>query len=48
MTDNEIGSEEGICFIADMDSWGWNNFGVSYATQFFEAMSGRYGNFEFD
>jgi hypothetical protein len=43
MTDREIGSDQGICFIADMESsWGWRNFGVSYATQFFDTLSERF------
>lgn len=41
-TDTEVGSTLGISVIADMQAWGWPNFGISYAQSFFDALIGRF------
>jgi hypothetical protein len=42
MTEREKSCTEGIAFMADMENWGWSNFGIYYAKTFFDTMQGRF------
>eukprot|EP00475_Leptophrys_vorax_P031474 TRINITY_DN47684_c0_g1_i1.p1 TRINITY_DN47684_c0_g1~~TRINITY_DN47684_c0_g1_i1.p1 ORF type:complete len:317 (-),score=89.83 TRINITY_DN47684_c0_g1_i1:92-1042(-) len=42
MTEREKSCSEGIAFMADMENWGWQNFGIRYAKTFFDTMQGRF------
>jgi CRAL/TRIO domain len=42
MSENETTATYGLSFIANLDGWGWSNFGVKYAKSFFDTMQGRF------
>ncbi|KAI9340865.1 CRAL-TRIO domain-containing protein [Obelidium mucronatum] len=39
---DETAAKYGFTFVCDMKNWGWQNFGLSYASQFFAVLSGRF------
>jgi len=42
MTEREKTATEGLAFMANMADWGWSNFSVRYAKNFFDTMQGRF------
>jgi len=42
MSEDERVATVGLSFVANMDGWGWSNWGVRYAKNFFDTMQGRY------
>ncbi|KAI9008632.1 CRAL-TRIO domain-containing protein [Hyaloraphidium curvatum] len=42
INEEEAAATDGISFTADLTDWGWSNFGVAYASQFFAIIQGKY------
>jgi len=42
MTERESTATEGLAFMANMEDWGWSNFSIKYAKNFFDTMQGRF------
>lgn len=42
ITEFEDACVTGICFMCNMENWGWSNFGVRYAKNFFDTLQGRF------
>jgi len=42
MTERESTATEGLAFMANMADWGWSNFSMNYAKNFFDTMQGRF------
>jgi len=42
MTERESTATEGLAFMANMKDWGYSNFSITYAKNFFDTMQGRF------
>jgi len=42
LTAKEDAATNGISFMANMDGWGWSNFGTKYAKSFFATLEGQF------
>ena len=42
MSEDEKVSTVGLSFVANLADWGWSNWGVRYAKNFFDTVQGRY------